>query len=87
VDERCRQGQKRGAGTTWLRTADPRPQTLSLKIADRFHLLTAIGVDFKIRTIELEGKTVKLQIVRHSFAFLDSELASLTCCCSTSPGA
>ena len=25
--------------------------------------ITTIGIDFKIRTIELEGKTVKLQIV------------------------
>lgn len=28
--------------------------------------ISTIGVDFKIRTIEMEGKTVKLQIVSKS---------------------
>ena len=34
--------------------------------------ISTIVVDFKIRTIELEGKTVKLQIVRISILFLIS---------------
>jgi hypothetical protein len=28
--------------------------------------ISTIGVDFKIRTIELDGKTIKLQIVRRA---------------------
>ena len=39
---------------------------LLLRFADDTYTesyISTIGVDFKIRTIELEGKTVKLQIV------------------------
>lgn len=32
--------------------------------------ISTIGVDFKIRTIEMEGKTVKLQIVSKSWKHL-----------------
>jgi Ras-related protein Rab-1A len=42
---------------------------LLLRFADDTYTesyISTIGVDFKIRTIELEGKTVKLQIVRIS---------------------
>ena len=38
--------------------------------------IATIGVDFKIRTIELEGKAVKLQIVSLCFSF--SSQGSLT---------
>lgn len=42
---------------------------LLLRFADDTYTesyISTIGVDFKIRTIELEGKTVKLQIVSTS---------------------
>lgn len=45
---------------------------LLLRFADDTYTesyISTIGVDFKIRTIELEGKTVKLQIVRISSVF------------------
>jgi len=47
---------------------------LLLRFADDTYTesyISTIGVDFKIRTIELEGKTVKLQIVGivHNFCF------------------
>jgi hypothetical protein len=48
---------------------------LLLRFADDTYTesyISTIGVDFKIRTIELEGKTVKLQIVSLSFGFLVS---------------
>ena len=48
---------------------------LLLRFADDTYTesyISTIGVDFKIRTIELEGKTVKLQIVRISILFLTS---------------
>jgi GTPase SAR1 family protein len=48
---------------------------LLLRFADDSYLesyISTIGVDFKIRTVELDGKTIKLQIVsifcRFSFA-------------------
>jgi hypothetical protein len=43
---------------------------LLLRFADDTYTesyISTIGVDFKIRTIELEGKTVKLQIVSGGF--------------------
>jgi Ras family len=43
---------------------------LLLRFADDTYTesyISTIGVDFKIRTIELEGRTVKLQIVSHFF--------------------
>lgn len=43
---------------------------LLLRFADDTYTesyISTIGVDFKIRTIELEGKTVKLQIVIEIF--------------------
>lgn len=46
---------------------------LLLRFADDTYTesyISTIGVDFKIRTIELEGKTVKLQIVRILILFL-----------------
>ena len=42
---------------------------LLLRFADDTYTesyISTIGVDFKIRTIELDGKTVKLQIVGYS---------------------
>lgn len=45
---------------------------LLLRFADDTYTesyISTIGVDFKIRTIELEGKTVKLQIVSCLFFF------------------
>ena len=47
--------------------SDPLQSCLLLRFADDTYTesyISTIGVDFKIRTIELEGKTVKLQIVR-----------------------
>jgi hypothetical protein len=41
---------------------------LLLRFADDTYTesyISTIGVDFKIRTIELDGKTIKLQIVRY----------------------
>lgn len=53
------------------RNAYPLPpqSCLLLRFADDTYTesyISTIGVDFKIRTIELEGKTVKLQIVSNS---------------------
>lgn len=49
--------------------------SLLLRFADDTYTesyISTIGVDFKIRTVDIEGKTVKLQIVRtpesHAYA-------------------
>ena len=52
---------------------------LLLRFADDTYTesyISTIGVDFKIRTIELEGKTVKLQIVSCLTPFLSRGLLS-----------
>jgi Ras-related protein Rab-1A len=44
---------------------------LLLRFADDSYLesyISTIGVDFKIRTVELDGKTIKLQIVSNSLS-------------------
>ena len=54
---------------------------LLLRFADDTYTesyISTIGVDFKIRTIELEGKTVKLQIVSLSRAKSLSSTADMT---------
>lgn len=46
---------------------------LLLRFADDSYddtYISTIGVDFKIRTVELEGKTAKLQIVSSLFSLL-----------------
>lgn len=57
------------------------PQScLLLRFADDTYTesyISTIGVDFKIRTIELEGKTVKLQIV--SWLSPSSTIALVAC--------
>ncbi len=56
---------------------------LLLRFADDTYTdsyISTIGVDFKIRTIELEGKTVKLQIVSLLFeALLSAQGLWQTC--------
>ena len=66
---------------------------LLLRFADDTYTesyISTIGVDFKIRTIELEGKTVKLQIVRRSIPSLVSHLpwqwGAISFCCSRFAG-
>lgn len=49
---------------------------LLLRFADDTYTesyISTIGVDFKIRTIELDGKTVKLQIVRTSIPIITAQ--------------
>ena len=61
---------------------------LLLRFADDTYTesyISTIGVDFKIRTIELEGKTVKLQIVSLSFVFLVSGLVGPSLYATKSP--
>ncbi len=45
--------------------------------------ITTIGIDFKIRTIEVDGKRIKLQIVRIGYSLCVLALMSmLRCVCS-----
>ncbi|CAN1345492.1 GTP-binding protein YPTM1 [Linum perenne] len=48
---------------------------LLLRFADDSYVdsyISTIGVDFKIRTVELDGKTVKLQIIVYDVTDMDS---------------
>jgi len=55
---------------------------LLLRFADDTYTesyISTIGVDFKIRTVELDGKTIKLQIVRCFIVFLVQRSMCLLC--------
>ena len=59
--------------------------SLLLRFADDTYTesyISTIGVDFKIRTVDIEGKTVKLQIVRlyiHTHYYLLHSFTSYSC--------
>lgn len=72
------------AGTSWVASINlyVLQSCLLLRFADDTYTesyISTIGVDFKIRTIELEGKTVKLQIVRVLLAWLVTITTRMLC--------